>query len=310
MASGRDVRDSAAGGRQVVSFSYYPGCSQLSSAREYGDSAVAVAEALGIQLEPLPDWSCCGASSAHMTSRLLSLALPARNLARARERGGDLVVVCAACYHNLKSTQRELLKDEDTASRVERIIGSDPRFRGRIVHLLDLLFEEVGLEGLGEKVVNPLRGLKAVSYYGCLMVRPTEMMEGDNPDHPTRMDRLLVTLGAEVRPWSYKTDCCGGSLSLTRTDLVVGLVNRLFEAAEEAGADSLVTACPMCLANLEMRQREGKLSFGHEHDLPVFFFTELIGLAMGMEEAEAWFSKHLMDPRPLLWRNGVRTGGR
>ncbi len=292
------------------SYSYYPGCSQLSSAEEYGDSAVAVAQALGIRLEPLPDWSCCGASSAHMTNRLLSVALPARNLARARERGGDLVVVCAACYHNLRSAQIELLEDEEMASRLERVIGSDPRFRGRIVHLLDLIYEVVGLERLRERVVNPLRGLRPVSYYGCLMARPPEMMEGDNPDHPRRMDELLDALGAEVRPWSYKTDCCGGSLSLTRTDLVVGLVNRLFEAAEEAGADSLVTACPMCLANLEMRQREGKLTFGHEHDLPVFFFTELIGLALGMEEADSWLSKHLMDPRPLLWRNGVRTGGR
>ncbi|MDI6874390.1 CoB--CoM heterodisulfide reductase iron-sulfur subunit B family protein [Candidatus Solincola sp.] len=290
-------------------YSYYPGCSQLSSAEEYGDSAVKVAGALGVRLEPLPDWSCCGASSAHMTNHLLSVALPARDLAQARELGKDLVVVCAACYHNLRSAREELLQDEALASRVEEIIGSDPRFRGRIVHLLDVIYEEVGLEALRERVVNPLRGLKPVSYYGCLMARPRGMMEGDNPDHPTRMDELLSALGAEVKPWSYKTDCCGGSLSLTRTDLVVGLVNRLFEAAEEAGADSLVTACPMCLANLEMRQREGRLRFGHEHDLPVFFFTELIGLALGMEEAEGWLSKHLLDPRPLLWRTGIPTGG-
>lgn len=292
----------------MKTYSYYPGCSQLSSAEEYGDSAVKVAGALGFPLETLPDWSCCGASSAHMTNHLLSVALPARNLARARRAGRDLVVVCAACYHNLRSAQKELLADEDLAFRVEKIVGADPRFRGRIVHLLDVVYEEVGLEALRERVVNPLRGLKPVSYYGCLMARPPGMMEGDNPDNPGRMDELLAVLGAEVRPWSYKTDCCGGSLSLTRTDVVVGLVNRLFEAAEEAGADCLVTACPMCLANLEMRQQEGKLRFAHQHDLPVFFFTELIGLAMGMEEAERWLSKHLLDPRPHLWRIGVRTG--
>lgn len=290
------------------SYSYYPGCSQLSSAEEYGDSAVRVAGALGIRLETLPDWSCCGASSAHMTNHLLGVALPARDLAQARALERDLVVVCAACYHNLRSAQEQLLGDEDLASRVERMVGADPRFRGRIVHLLDVLYEEIGLEALRERVVNPLRGLKPVSYYGCLMARPRGMMEGDNPDHPIRMDRLLDALGAEVKTWSYKTDCCGGSLSLTRTDVVVGLVNRLFEAAEEAGADSLVTACPMCLANLEMRQREGKLRFGHEHDLPVFFFTELMGLAMGMEEAGGWLARHLLDPRPHLWRIGVRTG--
>ncbi len=293
----------------MKAYGYYPGCSQLSSAEEYGDSAVRVAERLGIRLETLPDWSCCGASSAHMTNHLLAVSLAARNLARARRRGGDLVVVCAACYHNLRAAQEELLTDAALVSRVREILGEDPRFRGRVAHLLDVLYEEVGPERIRERVVNPLRGLKTVSYYGCLMARPRTMMDDDNPDHPERMDRLLSALGAEVRPWAYKTDCCGGSLSLTRTDLVVGLVNRLFEAAEEAGADCLVTACPMCLANLEMRQREGRLRFGFEHDLPVFFFTELMGLAMGMEEAAGWLSKHLLDPRPLLWRSGIPVGG-
>ena len=293
----------------MKTYSYYPGCSQLSSAKEYGDSAVRVAGALGIRLVALEDWNCCGASSAHMTNHLLSVALPARNLAKAREAGGDLVVVCAACYHNLKSAQREILEDGVLAGRVERIIGCDPRFRGRVVHLLDLICEKVVLDALRERVVAPLGGLKAVSYYGCLMARPRGIMEGDNPDDPRRMDELLAALGVEVRPWSYKTDCCGGSLSLTRTDVVVKLVNRLFEAAEEAGGESIVMACPMCLANLEMRQREGKLRFHHRHDPPVFFFSKLLGLAMGMEDAGGWLARHLIDPRLLLRRASVYTRG-
>jgi heterodisulfide reductase subunit B len=131
------------------------------------------------------------------------------------------------------------------------------------------------------------------------------MMDDDDPDNPRRMDLLLESLGAEVKPWSYKTDCCGGSLSLTRRDVVVSLVNRLFEAAEEAGANCMVAACPMCLANLEMRQSESRLRFKLRHDLPVFFFTELLGLALGMEEAGGWLSRHLVDPRPLLARSGL-----
>jgi len=289
----------------MKTYSYFPGCSQLSSAEEYGDSALKVAGALGVRLVPLPDWNCCGASSAHMTDRLLSVALPARNLALAREAGGDLVAVCAACYHNLRSAQKELLENASLAARVEGMIGSDPRFRGRVLHLLDVLLEEVGVGRMREKVRIPLEGLRPVSYYGCLMARPRGMMEGDDPDNPRGMDALLATLGAEVRPWSYKTDCCGGSLSLTRTDVVVRLVNRLFAAAEEAGANCLVTACPMCLANLEMRQWESKLRFVTLFDLPIFFFTELLGLAMGMEEAEGWFARHLVDPRPLLRKLGV-----
>ncbi|MDD3719328.1 MAG: CoB--CoM heterodisulfide reductase iron-sulfur subunit B family protein [Actinomycetota bacterium] len=289
----------------MKTYSYYPGCSQLSSAEEYGVSALEVADALGIRLETLPDWNCCGASSAHMTNHLLAVSLPGRNLARARERGGDLVVVCAACYHNLKKAQTEILEDEKLARRVEAVVGADPRFRGRIVHLLDVIAEEVGLEDLVEKVTRPLEGLKPVSYYGCLMVRPRGMITSDDPDNPRLMDDLMTALGAEVKNWSYKTDCCGGSLSLTRTDVVVKLVNRLFEAAEEAGGNCIVVACPMCLANLEMRQREGRLSFKLEHDLPVFFFTEMLGLALGLPGAEEWFTRHLIDPLPLLYGAGL-----
>ncbi len=291
-------------------YSFFPGCSQLSSAKEYGVSAEEVAEALGLHLEPLKDWNCCGASSAHMTNHLLSVCLPARDLALAREQGRDLVVVCASCYNNLRSAQKQILADSSLAQKVHGIAGKNPRFEGRIITLLDLIMHEVGLEELGKKVTQPLMGLRPVSYYGCLMSRPRGMMDDDDPDNPTFMDDLLSTVGADVRPWSYKTDCCGGSLSLTRTDVVVTLVNRLFEAAEEAGANCIVTACPMCLANLEMRQREGKLIFSKEHDLPVFFFTELLGLALGLEGAEEWFSRHLIDPRPLLARSGLsRSAG-
>jgi len=289
----------------MKSYSFYPGCSQLSSAEEYGVSASQVSEALGFHLETLEDWNCCGASSAHMTNHLLAVALPGRDLAKAKEKGGDLVVVCAACYHNLKKAQIEMLEDARLAARVEAIVGMDPRFEGRIVHLLDVIAEEIGLEDLKEKVRRPLEGLKPVSYYGCLMVRPRGMIDNDDPDNPRLMDDLMTALGAEIKNWSYKTDCCGGSLSLTRTDVVVTLVNRLFEAAEEADANCIVVACPMCLANLEMRQKEGKLSFSLEHDLPVFFFTELLGLALGLPGAEDWFSRHLIDPRPLLYGAGL-----
>jgi len=289
----------------MKTYSFFPGCSQISSAEEYGSSALKVAEALGIRLEPLEDWSCCGASSAHMTNHLLSVALPGRDLALAKKESRDLAVICASCFNNLKSAQMALLSDRELSDRVEAVVGMDPRFDGKILPLLDIIMEEVGLEEVKERVRRPLEGLRPVSYYGCLMSRPRGMMENDNPDNPRFMDDLLSALGAEVRPWSYKTDCCGGSLSLTRTDMVVRLVNRLFEAAEEAGANCMVTACPMCLANLEMRQKEGRLRFGIQHHLPVFFITELVGLALGIEGAGEWFGKHLIDPEPLLAEAGL-----
>ncbi|MBU1669912.1 MAG: CoB--CoM heterodisulfide reductase iron-sulfur subunit B family protein [Actinobacteria bacterium] len=284
----------------TMSFTYYPGCSQSGSAEEFGDSTLAVCEALGIELLELPDWSCCGASSGHMTNDLLSVSLPGRDLAAARALGRDMLVVCAACYSRMKVSQRRILEDEELAGKVEDAVGADPRFTGRIRHLLDVLVNDVGLAEIKPRVVRSLGGLKAVPYYGCLLVRPPEVCCCDSVENPTDLDRFLAALGAEVRPWSFKTDCCGGSLSLSRTDVVERLVNRLFERAEEAGANCIVTACPMCTANLEMRQKPSKFGFSIPHPIPVLYFTEMLGLAMGLPDAEEWFKAHIIDPHPLL----------
>ncbi|MFH1150897.1 MAG: CoB--CoM heterodisulfide reductase iron-sulfur subunit B family protein [Actinomycetota bacterium] len=284
----------------TMSFTYYPGCSQSGSAEEFGDSTLAVCEALGIELLELPDWSFCGASSGHMTNDLLSVSLPGRDLAGAKELGRDMLTVCAACYSRMKVSQRRILEDEELAGKVEDAVGADPRFTGNIRHLLDVLVNDVGLAEIKPRVVRQLEGLKAVPYYGCLLVRPPEVCCCDSVENPTDLDRFLAALGAEVRPWSFKTDCCGGSLSLSRTDVVQRLVNRLFERAEQAGANCIVTACPMCAANLEMRQKPAKLGFSIPHPMPVLYFTELLGLAMGLPDAEKWFKAHIIDPGPLL----------
>lgn len=284
---------------EKLSFSYFPGCSQTGSAEEYGLSTEAVCKALGIELVELPDWSCCGASSAHMTNDLLSIALPGRDLALARQAGKDLLVVCAACYSRMSVAQRRILEDEALARKVASAIGMDPRFEGRIRHLLDVVANDLGMQDIKKWLRNDLSGLKAVPYYGCLLVRPPEVCCCDSVENPTELDRFLSALGVEVKPWSFKTDCCGGSLSLSRSDIVEKLVNNLFVRAEEAGADCIVTACPMCAANLEMRQKPGRFSFEILHRMPVLYFTEVLGLAMGLD-TEKWFKSHLIDPRPLL----------
>lgn len=281
-------------------FTYYPGCSQSGSAEEYGDSSEAVCEALGIELVELPDWNCCGASSAHMTNDLLSVALPGRDLAAAKKLGQDVLVVCAACYSRMKISQKRLLADEELARRVESAVGEDPRFTGEVRHLLDVLVNDYGLARVKEQVLLPLEGLKAVPYYGCLLVRPPEVCFCDSVENPTDLDRFIAALGVEVRPWSFKTDCCGGSLSLSRTDVTEKLVNKLFVRAEEAGANCIVAACPMCVANLEMRQQPGKLAFKLPHRLPVLYFTELLALAMTLPGVEKWLKSHIIDPMPLM----------
>ncbi|MBU4194637.1 MAG: CoB--CoM heterodisulfide reductase iron-sulfur subunit B family protein [Actinobacteria bacterium] len=283
-----------------LAFSYFPGCSQSGSAEEFGLSTEAVCRALGIELLELPDWNCCGASSAHMTDDLLSITLPGRDLAIAREAGRDMLTVCVMCYSRMKIAQARISGDEELAREVEEVVGADPRFNGEVRHLLDVLVNDVGFPEIKKWLRLPLAGLRAVPYYGCLLVRPPEVCCCDSVENPTDLDRLLTLLGADVRRWSFKTDCCGGSLSLSRTDIVEKMVNNLLTRAEEAGANCVVTVCPICAANLEMRQKPGKLAFKVLHDVPVLYFTELLGLAMGLSGVEEWMKSHIIDPMPLM----------
>lgn len=276
-----------------MSYSFYPGCSLHSTGIEYRNSTTASFAHLGLQLDELPEWNCCGASSAHFFSHTLAITLPARNLRIAQEAGKDLAVACAACFNRLRAADRTMRLDPEMRQKVEEVVGFHYDRPVRIRPTLAVLAEDVGWEKLGTQVKLPLRGLKVVSYYGCLLVRPPEISGFDNPDDPQVMPGLLRALGAEVMPWSNATDCCGAGLSLSRSDVVRGLVGRLAERAREAGAQAFVTACPLCQVNLEMRQPQAE-------KVPSFYFTELLGLALGLGEAHGWWSKHLIDPRPLL----------
>ena len=279
--------------------SYYPGCSLHATAKEYDQSVRAVSRALGIELKEIEDWSCCGASSAHMTNFKLSVVLPARNLVIAeKERFNVMMVPCAACFNRFKSAQYHLQRDELLRIETENVIGAKYGGTIEVRNPVDVIFNEIGCEILNEKVTRKLSGLKPVSYYGCLLLRPPEICEFDNYENPYMMDKIMESLGADSRPWSYKTDCCGGSLTLGKTEIVVHLVDKLMRMAKEAGANCLVTACPICMANLDMRASEGTR-------LPAFYFTELIALAMGLPGPDKWFKMHNVDPRPLLGSLGL-----
>jgi heterodisulfide reductase subunit B len=281
-----------------VRYAYFPGCSLHSTGLEYGRSTRAVFESLALELVELPGWNCCGASSAHALDHRLALALPARNIALAQAQGGDLVTPCAACYNRMKSADFTMRSDPARCAETEALVGF--RFSGQVAirPLLAVLFEDYGSGRLKAQVRQPLKGLKVVAYYGCLLVRPPQVAEFDDPDDPQVMAALLQACGAQVMPWSHATDCCGAGLSLSRADVVQGLVGKLAARAREAGAQALVTACPLCQVNLEMRQAAGL-------QLPAFYFTELIGLALGLPAATGWWRKHLIDPRPLLRAAGL-----
>lgn len=278
---------------QEKTYAFYPGCSLHSTGLEYGLSAKAVFAHLGLSLNELPSWNCCGASSAHALDHRMAIALPARVIGLAQEKGGDLVTPCAACFNRLKGADYAMRSDEQVRTQIEAIV--DFRFTGEvnIRPLLGVLYEDYGTDRLIDQVRNPLVDLKVVPYYGCLLVRPPQVTQFDDPDNPHIMRDLLSAVGAQVMQWSHATDCCGAGLSLSRSDIVQNLVSRLVVRAREAGADALVTACPLCQVNLEMRQTD-------EERMPAFYFTELLGLAFGLAEARNWWGKHLIDPQPVL----------
>ncbi len=279
-----------------MNVSYYPGCCMHGTAKGYDQSIKALCEAFGVQLWEVDDWSCCGASSAHATNFELSVALPARNLLAAQKRGLDVMVPCAACFNRFKSAEHHLEKDAGLKDRIEGALGGKIHGIVTIRNAVDFFVRNVGLEAIRQKVSRKLKGIRPASYYGCLLVRPAEVCGFDDAENPVLLDRLMESMGAEAKLWSFKTDCCGGSLTIAKTDQVTRLVDRLVTMAREAGANCLVTACPECMANLDMRAT---------HGMPVFYFSELMGVALGMPGTDKWFKLHHTDPIPLFRQAGI-----
>ena len=289
-------------------YAFYPGCTLHSTGAEFGASAEMVCEALGLEMVEIPDWNCCGASSAHSLDHELGLALPARNLVQAEGVGLEsLAIPCAACYSKLAAAAVALKEDVAFRERMEGVLGTHYEGKVKPRSLLEVMVRDVPRDVLKGKVVRPLKALRVVAYYGCLLIRPTEYTGGwDDPEHPRSLDDVVEWMGGEAVGWSYGVDCCGGSLTLNRSDVVVHLVDRLVEKAHEAGADAMVTACPMCMANVDGRQlyRGGVPFLGKRPEgraVPIFYFTELMALAYGLP-MEKVLGKHYVDPRPLLDR--------
>ncbi|MEW6726963.1 MAG: CoB--CoM heterodisulfide reductase iron-sulfur subunit B family protein [Bacillota bacterium] len=276
-----------------MKFAYYPGCSLHATAREYDLSTRAVCDRLGIELKELPDWNCCGATSAHSTNHFLSTALPARNLAIADEMGLEVAVPCAACYQRLRMAQNDLARDPVLREKMEAVTGRPYKEEGvRVKSLLELLAGQG--EALKSRVVRPLDGLKVACYYGCLLLRPPAV-SFDDPEHPSSMDGLLEICGAEPIDWGYKTECCGASLSLTDEDVVLKLTRDILAVALGAGAECLVVACPLCHSNLDGRQGHVNKKFGTGFQLPVLYFTQVLGLAMGARPEELGMNIHFVS---------------
>jgi heterodisulfide reductase subunit B len=284
-----------------MKLAYFPGCSAESTARDMHMSSLAVAKVLGIELVEPKGWSCCGATAGHQTDRVLATSLSATNLSKVQDMGLDMVLNCAACFGRMKTANHEL-QDPDMRQKVAEATGRDYDGSVNVRHLMDVLLKDVGLDRIKAAVTKSLNGLKVASYYGCLLVRPADVMQFDDPENPTCMDDLVEAMGGEALDWPHKVECCGGGLSLTRTDLVVSLSDKIVGMAKAEGADCMVVACPMCQVNLDMRQIDIKKQEGRDHDMPILYVTQLLGLALGLSPDQLGLNKLMIAPDPVVNR--------
>ena len=284
-----------------MKIAYYPGCSLHSTGAEYDISARKVCRVLGVDLAELKDWICCGSSPAHQRDELMSVALPAKNLALVRQTDDlkEVCAPCASCYSRLKFAQ-ERMKDDDLRKKIETIIDSEYPEDIMVLHMLDVIVEKVGTDAVKEKVVRSLDGLRVVCYYGCLMTRPPSITGKQQFENPTQMESVMEALGAEAVDWNMKTFCCGAAFALTQTEVVLELTRKILADAEAVGADVISVGCPLCHANLDGRQVQINSKFNTNFHIPIFYFTELMGLALGIEAKELGIFKHLTEVKDFL----------
>jgi heterodisulfide reductase subunit B len=283
---------------------YYPGCSLESSAKEFDLSIRAIFKELDVSLKEIPDWSCCGASAAHYLNEELAVALPYRNLVNAEEANLEQVISpCPACYSHLKHVHELVGKDPELAKRLQTLAGK--RYEGKIrsKHFLDFIKEDVGLDRLKSSLKGSLNGLKVASYYGCLTRLPG--VDIDDRENPVLMDEIVGAIGGEPLDWSHKTECCGASLSVTRTEIALRLVKAILEAAQEKGADCIAVVCPLCQSNLDTRQGDINKIYGTDYHLPTLYISQLIGLTQKLTPSQLGLDRLLINPINLLLEKGI-----
>jgi heterodisulfide reductase subunit B2 len=273
---------------------YYPGCALHGSSDDYEQSVQACMKQLDVQLEELDDWICCGASAAHSISHTLAVALPARNLAIAERDGLDeLLAPCPLCSMEFCKSRKQLLADEKLRQQMSSIVELPVEGRTEILNLIQVL-QRVGLDKIVEMSTRQLGEFRPACYYGCMLTRPRNIVEFDDPEHPTSMQLLLEGLGAQPVEWNFATECCGAGLTMADPETVLELTRRILLDAAKHGANCLVVACPMCHVNLDLKQVEALSGVRKAPTLPVYYLSDLVGLALGLDDRTLGIDRHLV----------------
>ncbi len=284
-------------------YAYYPGCSLGSTAKEYDMSMRAVFAHLNIELHEIEDWSCCGAVHADMNNADAAYTLPARNLALAAAQGFDTIVApCSGCYKNLRRASKAVAADKTVRQLVKASLPAalDLTTDVTVLHPLYVILRHYGLEAIEAQVVRPLSALKVASYYGCMLTRPRD--EFDSTERPVGLDQLMQALGAELVDYPFKAKCCGGALALSHAEVTARLTGNVLESAKARGADVVTLACPMCHMALDMYQNKAERVVGKPLNLPVLFFTQLMGLAFGIDATKLGLERHMVPTSQVVAR--------
>jgi len=289
---------------------YFPGCTLSTQARGYDRSGRAVAAALEMPLEDLLEWQCCGATFPLATDNSMALVAPTRLLAEAERAGGHVTTLCAICFHVLRRTQVALAEQPEALERINWFTETPYEGQARVSHFLGLLRDEVGWEGVTARVTRPLAGLKIAPYYGCLLLRPEREIGLDDAETPTLLHDCLAALGAEAVSFPYEVECCGAYLSVSQPELPRQLSREIAASARAHGAQALVTACPLCQYNLDSAQRPQNGDRVAANALPIVYFTQLMAVALGLEEESWGLEGHVVDPQPLFEKIGDRLRSR
>ncbi len=291
-----------------MKISYYPGCTLKSNAKNFEDSTLCSLKELGVEVEELKRWNCCGTVYSLAADDLIHHLASIRNLVRVKEAGSDSVfTLCAMCYNTLKRVNERIKADPESLAKIHKFMDEEKvPYAGdvRVRHLLEILRDDIKFETIAKKVRRPLKNLKVANYYGCLLVRPKEI-GFDDPENPTVLENLMAALGALPVDFPYKTECCASYQTVDKPDIVAERAYNIIHSAREQGAEVIAVSCPLCAFNLDHRQKETSQKYAEFKKMPILYFTQLMAIALGCGEKELRLDLHYIDPKPLLAEKGL-----
>ena len=288
-----------------MDYLYFPGCTLYTQAKSFDQTARSCSKLLGFELKELPNWTCCGATFPLATDNIMALLPPSRMLANAREQGTALTTLCAICFNVIKRTNRLIQGDGEKRDKINNFLEKNYQGDLRIVHYLEILKRDLGFTALKERVKKPLGGLNAAAYYGCMLLRPFEEMEFDDKESPTLFEDLLEALGANAVEFPYKIECCGSFQSVGSPEVATECAYKILGSAIKNGAEVIVSTCPMCTFNIDHKQSDIKQKYLDFKTVPVLYFTQLLGIAMGLDDQTLGFEQNFVDPLPILKGKGL-----